>query len=73
MILMIVLMYAAIGGVELPYLIKNRRTKELIAFTILFILGFTYLLLTFLDVPMPRVMHLVDWFFEEVLHIGYKK
>jgi hypothetical protein len=66
-------MYLAIAIAEMPYLIKNKCKKELTIFSVLFILGFTYLMLTATDVPMPKIMPLIDWFFENVLHIGYEK
>jgi len=73
MIILVILVYIFIAGVELPYLIKSKRKKELTAFSILFVLGLTYMILTIAGVPLPKIMPLLDKFFEDVLHIGYKK
>ncbi len=73
MIILVIIIYIAIGAAELPYLIKNKRKKELTLFSVLFALGFTYLILTVANVPMPKIMPLIDRFFEKVLHIGYEK
>jgi len=73
MIFLIFFAYAIIAGVELPYLIKNKRKKELTAFIVLFVLGLTYMILTAAGVPLPKIMPMLDKFFEKVLHIGYEK
>lgn len=71
MIFWVIVVFAAIAVAELPYLIKNKRKKELALFSVIFLIGFVTSILISLKINVTSPVMLLDDFLEKVLHIGY--
>lgn len=63
--------FAAIALCDLPSLIKNKRKKEILVFSIFLLFCCTICVLYALDVKLPSPMKGFLYFFSEVLHIDF--
>jgi hypothetical protein len=74
MIFLLILMFGALGLVDVPQLVKGRRWWELAVYAVLMALAFTLILLRALDVDVPNpvkdTQYVVKWVFEQ-MHLTY--
>lgn len=74
MIILLILMFGALGLIDIPQLVKNRRWRELAVYSVLMALAFTLILLRMLNVDVPNpvkdTQYVVRWFFEQ-MHLTY--
>jgi len=71
MLLIEIVVLAGLGwfGVKEP--IKKKWWKELIVFSIIFLIGATLLILQTLDVKLPFIIDGINNFFKNTLHLSY--
>ncbi len=67
----LLLIYAFIIIINVPELIKKKEWRELIAFSILYIIGFALGLMYVLGIPIPSPMKGLQHLIVEVLGIKY--
>lgn len=74
MIILLILMFGALGLIDIPQLVKNMRWRELAVYSVLMALAFTLILLRMLNVDVPNpvkdTQYVVRWFFEQ-MHLTY--
>lgn len=71
MVFWVIAVYVIIAAIDLPYLIKNKKTKELVVFSMIFVLGLVVGILVALQVPIPSVVKPIDELVK-LLGLGYK-
>lgn len=69
----LLLVYAFIFLVNVPGLVKRKERKELVAFLILYVIGFVLGLMYALDIPVPSPMKGLDYLISDKMGIKYPK
>lgn len=67
----LLLVYAFIFLVNVPGLVKRKERKELVAFLILYVIGFVLGLMYALDIPVPSPMKGLKYLISDKLGIKY--
>ncbi|SMC90090.1 hypothetical protein SAMN02745168_0261 [Papillibacter cinnamivorans DSM 12816] len=69
--ILLLAVFAVIALSEVPTLIREKRWRELIAFSALYGLALFYASSLTLGAPPPSPIRLIMYFIKDVLHIGY--
>jgi len=69
--ILLILIYGFIIIVNVPGLIKRKEWKELIAFSVLYVIAFALGLMYVLDIPIPSPMKGLQHFFVDILGLEY--
>ena len=72
MMLLVIGIFSLIAFTEIPSLVQKKLWRELVVFSLLFILAFTVCVLHTAGVNVPSPMRGIKYFIEEVLKISYK-
>jgi len=64
MVILVILAFTIIAGVQIPLLVKKKYIKELIAFCIFLFFGFMLMLLLTLGVELPSPNDTIMWLFD---------
>jgi hypothetical protein len=71
MVFLIVFVFIIVALLQIPVLIKKKYWRELIAFSVLYIVAFGLSMLYVLGVQIPSPMPAIKYVIEDILHIKY--
>ena len=68
----VVIAFAGIAALDLPDMVKNERWRDLIVYSVIFLLVLVLGVLMALDVQVPSPIKAVQAFYRDVLHLSFK-
>ena len=71
-ILLVVLAFAGIGTMDVPRMVKNRRWRDLIAYSVFFALVLALGILVASGVKVPSPIKAIQAFYRDVLGLSFK-
>lgn len=72
MIFLIIIVFIGIILFELPTLIKNRYSSDIIVFLALIMIAFIISILFICNIPLPNPIRGISYLVKDLLHLNYK-
>lgn len=63
--------FAAIAGIDLPGMIKNKLRHDLAVYSVIFLLTLALAMLVALDVKVPSPIKAIQVFYRDILHLSF--
>lgn len=71
-VLLVLLAFAGIGAIDLPDMIKSKQRRDLIIYSVIFVLVFTLGILVAAGVKIPSPIKAIQAFYRDVLGLTFK-
>ena len=71
-VLLIIIAFTAIAAIDVPDMTKNKKWRELIIYSVIFLLIFALGVAVALDVKIPSPIKAIQAFYRDVLGLSFK-
>lgn len=71
-IIMVILSFAGMAALDLPNMVKNKRWRDLIIYSILFLLVFALGIAVALNINVPSPIKAIQAFYRDILGLSFK-
>ncbi|WRS27794.1 hypothetical protein U6B65_01300 [Oscillospiraceae bacterium MB08-C2-2] len=66
-ILLVLLAFAGIGAMDIPHMVAGKRWRDLVVYSILFLLVLTLGMIVAMDIRLPSTIKVIQAFYRDVL------
>ena len=65
--------FAAVAAADFPSLIKSKKPRELVIYSVIFVLVLTFAIMVITDGNMKSTIKVAQSFYRDFLHLSFKK